>query len=288
MEWFQAAVLGVLQGLTEFLPISSSAHLRIFPELFGWEDPGAAFTAVSQIGTETAIILYFARDIGRIIDAWFRSLFARRSRGGASARRGRRRRGYDPTDARMGWFVIVGTLPIVAAGLALKDVIENDFRSLWIIGTTLVALGIILGIADRVGRKERGAADLRMRDAVAIGAAQALALVPGVSRSGASITMGLFLGLDRPTAARFAFLLAIPAVLGSGIYEWPSAMEEGSVYGTGPTIMATVIAFLVALGVIAWLFRWIERRTFAPFIVYRIVLGSFTLIMLMTGTWSAL
>ncbi len=288
MEWFQAAVLGVLQGLTEFLPISSSAHLRIFPELFGWEDPGAAFTAVSQIGTETAIILYFARDIGRIIDAWFRSLFARRSRGDASARRGRRRRGYDPTDARMGWFVIVGTLPIVVAGLALKDVIENDFRSLWIIGTTLVALGIILGIADRVGRKERGAADLRMRDAVAIGAAQALALVPGVSRSGASITMGLFLGLDRPTAARFAFLLAIPAVLGSGIYEWPSAMEEGSVYGTGPTIMATVIAFLVALGVIAWLFRWIERRTFAPFIVYRIVLGSFTLIMLMTGTWSAL
>ncbi|TDD66471.1 undecaprenyl-diphosphate phosphatase [Jiangella aurantiaca] len=287
MEWFHAVVLGVLQGLTEFLPISSSAHLRIYPELFGWEDPGAAFTAVTQIGTESAVILYFARDIGRIVSAWFRSLVASRdSRDGAS--RGRRRRAtYDPQDARMGWFVIIGTLPIGALGYVLKDVIEDDFRSLWIIATTLVVLGIILGIADRVGRKERTAADLTYKDAVLIGFAQALALIPGVSRSGASISMGLFLGLDRKAAARFAFLLAIPAVLGSGVFEWPSAMKEGSVYGAGPTILATIVAFFVGFGVIAWLMSWLEKRSFVPFIVYRIALGVFTFAMLLTGTWSA-
>ncbi len=290
MDWFEAAVLGILQGLTEFLPISSSAHLRIFPELFGWEDPGAAFTAVSQIGTEAAVVLYFARDIGRIIDAWFRSLFSRRSRDRSGPERGRRRhsRGYDPQDARMGWFVIVGTVPIVVAGLALEDVIESEFRSLWVIGTTLVTLGIVLGIADRVGRKNRAIPELTMRDAILVGSAQALALVPGVSRSGASISMALFLGVDRPTAARFAFLLAIPAVLGSGIYKWPGAMEEGSVYGTGPTVLAAVAAFVVGLAVIAWLMRWLERRSFAPFIGYRIVLGTFTLLMLATGAWDAI
>ncbi|TDD98065.1 undecaprenyl-diphosphate phosphatase [Jiangella asiatica] len=307
MEWFQAAVLGVLQGLTEFLPISSSAHLRIYPELFGWEDPGAAFTAVTQIGTESAVILYFARDIGRIINAWFRSLFsgsrssststasetvpaetvpARRRRAAEPVRgRRRRREAYDPQDARMGWYVIIGTIPIGAIGFVLRDVIEDDFRSLWIIGTTLVVLGVILGIADRVGRKDRAVAELTYRDAILVGCAQALALVPGVSRSGASISMGLFLGLDRAAAARFAFLLAIPAVLGSGIFEWPSAMEEGSPYGTGPTILATVIAFFVGLGVIAWFLSWLERRSFAPFIGYRIALGLFTLGMLATGTW---
>lgn len=280
MEWFQAVVLGVLQGLTEFLPISSSAHLRIYPELFGWEDPGAAFTAVTQIGTESAVILYFARDIGRIVSAWFRSL--------GSGSGGRRRRArYDPQDARMGWFVIIGTIPIGALGYLLQDVIRDDFRSLWIVATTLVVLGVILGIADRVGRKERTLADLTYKDAVLIGFAQALALIPGVSRSGASISMGLFLGLDRAAAARFAFLLAIPAVLGSGIFEWPGAMEEGSVIGVGPTILATAVAFLVGFAVIAWLMSWLERRSFAPFIVYRIALGLFTFAMLATGTWSA-
>ncbi|WP_053202220.1 undecaprenyl-diphosphate phosphatase [Jiangella muralis] len=283
MEWFQAVVLGVLQGLTEFLPISSSAHLRIYPELFGWEDPGAAFTAVTQIGTETAVILYFARDIGRIVSAWFRSLA-----GGREASRGRRRRAsYDPQDARMGWFVIIGTVPIGALGYVLQDVIRDDFRSLWIIATTLVVLGVILGIADRVGRKDRTVADLTYKDAILIGFAQAMALIPGVSRSGASISMGLFLGLDRAAAARFAFLLAIPAVLGSGIFEWPGAMDEGSAYGAGPTILATVVAFGVGFAVIAWLMSWLEKRSFAPFIIYRVGLGLFTFAMLATGTWSA-
>jgi undecaprenyl-diphosphatase len=287
MEWFQAVVLGVLQGLTEFLPISSSAHLRIYPQLFGWQDPGAAFTAVTQIGTETAVILYFIKDIGRIINSWTRSL----ARGGSARMAasapaaGRHRRvSYDPADARLGWYVIIGTIPIVVAGIALKDVIEGDFRSLWIVGTTLVVLGIILGIADSVGSKRRMVGDLRLRDAVLVGCAQALALIPGVSRSGASISMGLLLGLDRPTAARFAFLLAIPAVLGAGIFEWPSAMAEHSVYGMGPTLVATAVSFFVGYAVIAWLFRWLERRSFAPFVAYRIALGALTLSLLATGT----
>lgn len=308
MEWFHAVVLGVLQGLTEFLPISSSAHLRIYPELFGWEDPGAAFTAVTQIGTETAVILYFAKDIGRIINAWVRSLFDREAMrapavvGAASRadavesevagmgprrRRSHRRRSWDPADARMGWYVIIGTLPIVVVGLVLKDVIEDDFRSLWVIGTTLIVLGIILGIADRIGRKNRTLGDLNLRHAVAIGCAQALAVIPGVSRSGSSISLALLLGYERGAAARFAFLLAIPAVLGAGFFEWPTALGEEAVYGAGPTILATVIAFAVGYAVIAWLMKWLEHRSYAPFVVYRIALGALTLTLLATGTLSS-
>lgn len=299
MEWLHAVVLGVLQGLTEFLPVSSSAHLRIFPELFGWEDPGAAFTAVTQIGTETAVILYFAKDIGRIVNAWARALLAGQNvfaatpqavaaatagaPEGRTPRRLRRRQAWDPADARMGWFVIIGTIPIVIAGLVLKDVIEDDFRSLWIIGTTLVVLGIVLGIADRMGRRERALGDLTLKHAVGIGMAQALSVVPGVSRSGASISLALFLGYERAAAARFAFLLAIPAVLGAGFFEWPSALGEEAVYGAGPTILATVIAFAVGYAVIAWLMNWLERRSYTPFVVYRIALGALTLTLLATG-----
>lgn len=290
MEWFHAIVLGLVQGLTEFLPISSSAHLRIIPELFGWEDPGAPFTAVTQIGTETAVIIYFAKDIGRIFRAWANSLFDRTlllDNPPPPARRTHKRRSWSPQDARMGWYVIIGTTPIVIVGLSLRDVIENDFRSLWIIGTTLVILGVILGIADRVGRKDRGLGDLNVRHAVFIGAAQALAVIPGVSRSGSSISMALFLGYERAAAARFAFLLAIPAVLGAGFFEWPSALGEDAVYGAGPTILATVVAFVVGYAVIAWLMRWLEHRSYTPFVVYRIALGLFTLTMLTTGVFDA-
>lgn len=280
MEWFQAAVLGVIQGLTEFLPISSSAHLRIYPELFGWEDPGASFTAVTQIGTEAAVILYFAKDIASIVTSWFRSLFARRaSRGGHAAAPI-----YDEHAARMGWYVIIGTIPIVIVGLLLQETIRDDFRSLWIVGTTLIVLGIILGICDRVGSKDRGERQIRLRDAILVGSAQTLALVPGVSRSGASISAGLLLGLDRAAAARFAFLLAIPAVLGAGFFEWPEALSEESVYGTGPLVLATVIAFLVGYAVVAWLLRYLSRGSFAPFVIYRIALGALTLVLLSTGT----
>jgi undecaprenyl-diphosphatase len=301
-EWFQAVVLGVLQGLTEFLPISSSAHLRIFPELVGWDDPGAAFTAVIQIGTETAVILYFAKDIWRILDAWTRSLFdqravwadvrplevpAGRRESPLTERGSHRRRGWDPFDARMGWYVIVGTLPIVAAGAALKDVIENDFRSLWIMATTLVVLGVVLGIADRVGSKDRPIESLSLLHALILGLSQALAVVPGVSRSGATISMALFLGYERAAAARFAFLLAIPAVLGAGIFEWPSALSEDSPYGVGPMLVATAVSFAVGYAVIAWLFRWLERRSYAPFVAYRIGLGLLVFALLAGGAISA-
>ncbi|MBD0292395.1 MAG: undecaprenyl-diphosphate phosphatase [Jiangellaceae bacterium] len=269
-EWVQAALLGVLQGLTEFLPISSSAHLRIYPELLGWPDPGAAFTAVAQIGTEAAVILYFARDIGRIVRAWTLSLVNRRS-------------SWDPLDARMGWYVIAGSLPIVAAGITFKDVIEGDARSLWLVATTLIGLGVVLGVADRVGSKKRPIEALTLPHALAVGVAQALALVPGVSRSGASISMGLFLGYDRAACARFAFLLAIPAVLGAGFFEWPSALAAGSEYSIGPLLLATAIAFLVGYAVIAWLMRWLQHGSFLPFVVYRIALGLLVLGLLAGG-----
>jgi undecaprenyl-diphosphatase len=272
-DLLKAVVLGLVQGLTEFLPISSSAHLRILPELWGWGDPGAAFTAVIQIGTELAVLIYFRHDIWRIASAWLRSLFRAEYRG--------------TLDARMGWYVILGSLPIVVLGVLLKDVIERDFRNLWIIGCTLIVLGVVLGIADRVGRTDRPLHKLTLRDALAMGGAQALALVPGVSRSGATISMGLFLGLEREAATRFAFLLAIPAVVGAGLFELKEIPGGDNSFGWGPTITATVVSFVVGYAAIAWLLRWVSTRSYAPFVVYRIVLGTAVLILLGAGVLSA-
>ena len=273
LDFLKAAVLGVIQGLTEFIPISSSAHLRIFPELFGWGDPGAAFTAVIQIGTELAVLIFFRKDIWRIASAWLRSL-------------------HDPSwrghvDARMGWFIIVGSLPIVVLGILLKDVIENDFRNLWIIGTTLVVLGVVLGIADRFGRNERTLGTMTLTHAVMLGAAQAMALVPGVSRSGATISMGRFLGYEREAATRFAFLLAIPAVVGAGLFELPEIPHGENAYGPWPTLLATVVSFVVGYAAIAWLLRYVSTRSYLPFVLYRIGLGGFTLTMVAIGVLSA-
>jgi undecaprenyl-diphosphatase len=273
VDLFKAVFLGVLQGLTEFLPISSSAHLRIFPELFGWEDPGAAFTAVVQIGTETAVLLYFWRDIWRIGSTWVRALFDRDLRG--------------HQDARMGWFIIVGSIPIVLLGVTLKDVIEQDFRNLWIIGTALVALGVVLAISEKVGRKTQAIDRLNMRDAVLLGLAQAAALVPGVSRSGATISIGLFLGYERGAATRYAFLLAIPAVVGAGLFELPEIPHGADAYGIIPTIVATVVAFAVGYATIAWLLRYVSTHSYAPFVVYRVALGGLTLALLGAGVLSA-
>ena len=258
MEWFQAILLGVLQGLTEFLPISSSAHLRVVPEFLGWGDPGAAFTAVVQIGTEVAVLLFFWRDIWRIGWTWLRSLRDPSLRA-------------DP-DARMGWYIIVGSLPIVVLGVLFRDAIETSARSLWLVGTMLIVFGVILGVADRVG-SHRGA--------------QALALLPGVSRSGATISMGLLLGYERAAATRYAFLLAIPAVVGAGLFQLPEIPGGENLYGPGPTLAATVVAFVVGYATIAWLLRWVTTRSYLPFVVYRVALGSAVLVGVGTGALTA-
>ncbi|MDP9459129.1 MAG: undecaprenyl-diphosphate phosphatase [Actinomycetota bacterium] len=271
MGWIEAVVLGVVQGLTEFLPISSSAHLRLVGELFGWDDPGAAFTAITQIGTEAAVLLYFRSDIARIIVAWLRSL-----RGGSKG---------DP-DARMGWLIIVGSIPIVVLGLLFQDQIETTFRDLRIVATALIGFSLILFAADRMGAKQRELDQLTVGHGMGYGFAQALALIPGVSRSGGTITAGLFLGYSRAAAARYSFLLAVPAVLGAGffqVYEVLTGGVAGRDVDWGPTIVATVIAFGVGFLVIGWLLRYLDRGSFVPFVVYRVVLGVLVLALVQTG-----
>ncbi|WP_370248524.1 undecaprenyl-diphosphate phosphatase [Nocardioides sp.] len=272
-DLLKAIVLGTIQGLTEFLPISSSAHLRILPDWFGWGDPGAAFTAVIQIGTELAVLIYFRKDIVRIAWAWLRSLVKPELRG--------------HIDARMGWYVIVGSLPIVILGILLKDTIESDFRNLWIIATTLIVMGVVLGMADRFGSTERGQKQLGLRDAALMGGAQAMALIPGVSRSGATISMGRALGFDRETATRFAFLLAIPAVVGAGVFQLGDIPGGDNPYGVGPTIVGTVVSFLVGYAAIAWLLNYVSTKSYTPFVIYRIALGGLTMVLLATGVLSA-
>ncbi|MBO1416984.1 undecaprenyl-diphosphate phosphatase [Streptomyces sp. FH025] len=260
IDWFHGAVLGLIQGLTEFLPVSSSAHLRVFSALLGWDDPGAAFTAVTQLGTEAAVLIYFRRDIASIVRTWALSLFRPALRS-------------DP-DARMGWFVIIGTLPIGILGKLFQDSIETHLRDLRIIGTTLIVFGLILALADRTRavRHARPITDLTLPHAAAYGFAQALALIPGVSRSGGTISAGLLLGYSREAAARYSFLLAIPAVLASGTLEL-FKIGEGPAPAWGPTILATVIAFVVGYAVISWFLKYISRRSFLPFVVYRVLLG---------------
>lgn len=272
MDFLRAVVLGLIQGLTEFLPISSSAHLAIFPKFFGWDDPGAAYTAVIQIGTELAVVLYFWRDIWTIGSGWVRGVFSREAR--------------QAPEWRMGWFVIIGSLPIVLLGLLLQDLIDKEFRNLWVIGTTLIVLGIVLGLAEQIGRKSSPIENLTMRHAILLGLAQAGALVPGVSRSGATISMGLFLGYERAAATRYAFLLAIPAVVGAGVYKLKDIGGEND-YGVGPTIVGTVVSFVVGLAVIHWLLRYVSTRSYTPFVIYRIGLGSIVLVLVGAGVITA-
>jgi undecaprenyl-diphosphatase len=263
----EAIVLGFVQGLTEFLPISSSAHLRILGVFLpGAQDPGAAFTAITQLGTEAAVVLFFWRDIVRIIARWFQSLFGRVPRN-------------DP-DARMGWLIIVGTIPIGVLGYLFQDQIETVFRSLWIVAGMLILFGVLLGIADHVGAKRRKLEDITVGQGVVYGLAQALALIPGVSRSGGTITAGLFMGFERAAAARYAFLLAIPAVFASGFYQLAKSWDVPGAYTLGETAVATAIAFVVALGVIAFFMRWISRHSFLPFVIYRVALGAVLLVLL--------
>jgi len=268
MGWFEALVLGLVQGLTEFLPISSSAHLRVTAALAGWDDPGAAFTAVTQIGTEFAIIIFFARKIGRILTAWWFSLYKREWRS-------------DP-DARMGWLIIVGSLPIAVLGLLLQDQIDHSFRDLRITATMLIVFGIILWLADHYGRKERTLDHLTVWHGFGFGFAQALALIPGVSRSGGTTSAGRLMGYKRPDAAEYSFLLALPAVFASGLYKLKDVGGEGGV-AWGPTILATLVAFGVGYVVVAWLMSYIKKRSFLPFVIYRIALGVVLFILVATN-----
>ncbi|AZZ55210.1 undecaprenyl-diphosphate phosphatase [Rathayibacter iranicus] len=282
MGLIDALILGLVQGLTEFLPISSSAHLRIVSELLpglGGRDTGAAFTAITQLGTETAVIIYFWRDIVRIVSSWARSLVGRVPRS-------------DP-NARMGWLIILGSLPIIVLGLVFQDAIETTLRSLWVVATTLIVFGILLGVADAVGAKKRRLRDLGMRDGLIFGGAQALALIPGVSRSGGTITAGLFLGYERKAAARYSFLLAIPAVFGSGLYQLYKSISDPEILpnqvqvGGLETLVATIVAFVVGFVVIAFFMSYISRRSFLPFVIYRIVLGVVLMVALGTGLIAA-
>ncbi|MFJ6278556.1 undecaprenyl-diphosphate phosphatase [Arthrobacter subterraneus] len=274
MNWIEAAVLGLVQGLTEFLPISSSAHLRIMGELLPRaQDPGAAFTAITQLGTETAVIVYFWRDILRIIGAWWGSLTHKVSR-------------QDP-DARMGWLVIIGTLPIVILGLLFQEQIESTFRSMWLVATMLVVFGVILAVADAIGRQRLTLDRLTYRHGILYGFAQALALIPGVSRSGGTITAGLLMGYTREAAARYSFLLAIPAVFGSGLYQLYKSAGTPGPYGPGETLLATVIAFAVGYVIIGWFLKFVSTRSYGIFVWYRIGLGLVIFLLLGFGVISA-
>lgn len=275
MGWIEAIVLGIVQGLTEFLPISSSAHVSIFGQLFfAGRDPGAAFTAVTQLGTETAVLVYFWKDITRIIKAWCLALVGKHDKA-------------DP-DVRLGWLVIIGSIPIVLLGLLFQDAIDTWLRNLWITVAMLAGVAIILAIADRRGdSNRRELKDLTWKHGILYGLFQASALIPGVSRSGATISGGLFLGYSRPAATRYSFLLAVPAVFGSGLYKLKDIGADGAQTAWGPTIVATLIAFVVGYAVIAWLIRFISTHSFKLFVWYRLAAAAVVAILILTGVLTA-
>jgi len=276
MSWIEVLVLGLVQGLTEFLPVSSSAHLRITSALFFHRDAGASFTAVTQLGTEAAVLIYFAKDIWRIARTWIVGIWDKSVR--------------SSLDYRMGWYVIVGSIPIGVLGFLLKDQIRTAARNLWVVATVLIVFALVLAFAEYWGRQTRRVENLGMRDAVVMGFAQAMALVPGVSRSGATLTAGLFLNLTREAAARYSFLLAIPAVVMSGVFSLPDVFAPSGV-GQAPTaaqmVVATVLAFAVGYAAIAWLLRYVARHSLYVFVLYRVAVGSLLLALLLTGTVAA-
>ncbi len=275
VSWLQVFVLSVVQGLTEFLPVSSSGHLAIVSQAFFGSDAGASFTAVIQIGTEVAVLIYFARDIARILKAWFAGLFDKTRRN---------------SDYWLGWWVILGTIPIGAAGLIFKQFIRDDVRNLWIIATALILFSAVIAAAEYCGKQTRPIEKFTWRDSLVIGGAQCLALIPGVSRSGATISAGLFLGQQREAAARFGFLLAIPAVLASGLFSLPDAFnpEGAGMSATGPQLLVgTVIAFVVGYAAVAWFLKFLVNHSMYWFVGYRVIVGVVVLVLLGTGVLAA-
>lgn len=273
MTFIEAILLGLIQGLTEFLPISSSAHVQIAQELMGLSELSkpqlTAFIATIQIGTEAAVVIYFFKTIVEILSSFFRTGFRRWS--------------MQESNAKLGWLIVIGTMPIAILGLTFRDLVENDVRQLWVIGVTLIVFGVFLGLADSFGKKRKTLADLNLKSGIVFGLGQAMALIPGVSRSGGSITVGLMLGFNREAAARFSFLMAIPAVLAAGIYQFVESFGELPNDLLSATIIATIVSFVSGYAVIAWLLRYLERGSFLPFVIWRVGVGSLLLIGLAVG-----
>jgi undecaprenyl-diphosphatase len=276
---FDAVILGIVQGLTEFLPISSSAHVQIAQQLLGLSSIPkpqlTAFIATIQLGTEAAVLIYFWKDIVRIARAFMSSVFGRAQK--ANFNTDQRR------DAKLGWLIIIGSLPVVIVGLVFKDAIENQLRSLWVIAITLIVFGIILGIADRLGKRQKSIDQLTTKHGLLFGLGQALAVIPGVSRSGGTISVGLFLGYSRQAAARYSFLLAIPAVLASGLYEFAKTYQDLQSSELIATAVATLVSFAVGFSVIVGLLKYLSRGSFLPFVVWRIAVGLLLLVLLSTN-----
>ena len=276
MNFFDAIILGIIQGLTEFLPISSSAHVQIASQLLGLDQMSrpqlTAFIATIQLGTEAAVLIYFFRDIVRIVRAWFGSLFS-----------GSKQNDAAKADAKLGWLIIVGSLPVIAIGLIFKNQIENQLRNLWIVAFTLIVFGVVLAVADKIGKRTKTIKEISTRDGLLFGLAQALAVIPGVSRSGGTISMGLFLGYSRQAAARYSFLLAIPAVVASGTFEFATTYQQLAPSDLAATAIATVVSFGVGFSVIVALLRYLNRGSFMPFVIWRIAVGLALLALLSAG-----
>ena len=280
LNFFDAVILGLIQGLTEFLPISSSAHVQIASQLLGLDHISrpqlTAFIATIQLGTEAAVVIYFFKDILRIVRAWFTSLFSRASLSVEMK-----------ADAKLGWLVIIGSLPVVVVGLVFKNQIENQLRNLWIVAFMLIVFGLVLAVADRYGKQTKGLDKITTRDGLLFGLAQALAVIPGVSRSGGTISMGLFLGYSRQVAARYSFLLAIPAVVASGTFEFATTYKQLAPEDVTATAIATVVSFAVGFSVIVALLRYLNRGSFMPFVIWRIAVGVALLALLSSGSLAA-
>lgn len=270
MSFLDALILGLVQGLTEFLPISSSAHVQLVQSLLATnltKPELTAFIATIQLGTELAVLIYFWKDIQRIIGAWFKTGFTK----------------SPSNDAKMGWLVIIGSLPVVIAGLAFKDVIETDLRNLWIVSFTLIFFGLLLGFADYIGKKTKPITKLTTSHGILFGLGQMLAVIPGVSRSGGTITAGLLLGYTREASARYSFLLAIPAVIASGLYEFAKTYQDLPSSALVATGIATLVSFVVGLAVLTYLLKYLAKGSFTPFVVWRIAIGVLILVLLNAG-----
>jgi len=272
----EAIVLGLVQGLTEFLPISSTGHILFVPALAGWPDPGAAFSAVIQLGTMAAVLVYFRADLWRMALAFLKSFTGDRPLWRS-----------EDSDGRIGWYIVLGTIPISIVGIVFKDQIENNVRTLSLVAIVMILFSFVLMAADLKGAQDRDVKELTLKDGIIIGLFQALALIPGVSRSGSTISGGLFLGLNRESATRYSFLLSVPAVVLSGLFELRNIGDStGASVGIGPTVIATVLAFISGYFAIAFLLRFVRTHNFSVFVVYRVAVGVLMLVLLATGAVS--